>query len=86
MLKAVDSTIVEAAIQYNDGYNESVLAFANCILTEEGGTHLTGFRSALTRVINDYAPQAQPSEGRPVQPPGRGRARGSNGGNKRKGH
>ena len=55
MLKAVDSTIVEAAIQYNDGYNESVLAFANCILTEEGGTHLTGFRSALTRVINDYA-------------------------------
>ena len=55
MLKAVDSTIVEAAIQYNDGYNESVLAFANCINTEEGGTHLTGFRSALTRVINDYA-------------------------------
>ena len=55
MLKAVDSTIVEAAIQYNDGYNESVLAFANCILTEEGGTHLTGVRSALTRVINDYA-------------------------------
>ena len=55
MLKAVDSTIVEAAIQYNDGYNESVFAFANCINTEEGGTHLTGFRSALTRVINDYA-------------------------------
>ena len=55
MLKTVDSTIVEAAIQYNDGYNESVLSFANCINTEEGGTHLTGFRSALTRVINDYA-------------------------------
>ena len=55
MLKAVDNTVVEAAIQYNDGYNESVLAFANCINTEEGGTHLTGFRSALTRVINDYA-------------------------------
>ena len=54
MLKTVDSTIVEAAIQYNDGYKESVLSFANCINTEEGGTHLTGFRSALTRVINDY--------------------------------
>ena len=54
MLKTVDSTIVEAAMQYNDGYNESVFSFANCINTEEGGTHLTGFRSALTRVINDY--------------------------------
>ena len=54
MLKIVDSTIVEAAIQYNDGYSESVLSFANCINTEEGGTHLTGFRTALTRVINDY--------------------------------
>ena len=55
MLNTVDRTIVEAAIQYNDGYNESVLSFANCINTEEGGTHLTGFRSALTRSINDYA-------------------------------
>ena len=54
MLKTVDSTIVEAAIQYNAGYNESVFSFANCINTEEGGTHLTGFRSALTRAINDY--------------------------------
>ena len=54
MLKTLDSTIVEAAIQYNDGYNESVLSFANCINTGEGGTHLTGFRAALTRVINDY--------------------------------
>ncbi len=54
MLKTADSTIVEAAIQYNDGYSESVLSFANCINTEEGGTHLTGFRTALTRVINDY--------------------------------
>ncbi len=54
MLKTVDDTIVEAAIQYNDGYNESVLSFANCINTQEGGTHLTGFRTALTRVINDY--------------------------------
>jgi len=54
MLKTVDGTMVEAAVQYNDGYNESVLSFANCINTEEGGTHLTGFRTALTRVINDY--------------------------------
>ena len=54
MLKVVEDTIVEAAIQYNDGYNELVMSFANCINTEEGGTHLTGFRSAVTRVINDY--------------------------------
>ena len=54
MLRTVDGTIVEAAIQYTGGYNESVLSFANCINTGEGGTHLTGFRSALTRVINDY--------------------------------
>ena len=54
MLRPVEGTVVEASIQYNDGYNESVFSFANCINTEEGGTHLTGFRSALTRVINDY--------------------------------
>ena len=54
MLRTIDGTIVEAAIQYTGGYNESVLSFANCINTGEGGTHLTGFRSALTRVINDY--------------------------------
>ena len=54
VLKTVDGTIVESAIQYNDTYNETVLSFANCIKTEEGGTHLSGFRAALTRVINDY--------------------------------
>ena len=53
--KTVDNTAVEVAVQYNDSYSETVFSFANCINTEEGGSHLTGFRSALTRVINDYA-------------------------------
>jgi len=51
----LNSTIVEAAIQYNDGLPESTFSFANCINTIDGGSHLTGFRSALTRVLNDYA-------------------------------
>ncbi len=53
--KMTDSTIVEAALQYNDGFAESTFSFANCVNTVDGGTHLTGFRSALTRVFNDYA-------------------------------
>jgi DNA gyrase subunit B len=53
--KQENSTIVEAAIQYNDGYTDNTLSFANCVNTVDGGTHLTGFRSALTRVLNDYA-------------------------------
>lgn len=48
-------THVEVAIQYNTGYTESVFSFANNINTPEGGTHLSGFRSALTRTINEYA-------------------------------
>jgi DNA gyrase subunit B len=53
--KAVEGTLIEAAIQYNDGFNESVYAFANTINTPDGGSHLTGLRSALTRTINDWA-------------------------------
>jgi len=53
--KQVNSTIIESAIQYNDGFTESTYSFANCVNTVDGGTHLTGFRSALTRVLNDYA-------------------------------
>ena len=45
----------EIAMQYNDGYNENVISFANNINTTEGGTHETGFKSALTKVLNDYA-------------------------------
>ncbi len=51
----INGTMVEAAIQYTDGYAESMFAFANNINTVDGGTHLTGFRSALTRSLNDYA-------------------------------
>lgn len=53
--KEVDGVTVDAAIQYTDAYAESVYAFANTINTIDGGTHLTGLRSAITRTINDYA-------------------------------
>lgn len=53
--KQIEDSIVEIAIQYNDTYIETVKPFANNVLTPDGGTHLIGFRSALTRVINDYA-------------------------------
>jgi len=53
--KDIDNIGIEAAIQYTDAYTESVYSFANTINTIDGGTHLTGLRSSLTRVINDYA-------------------------------
>ncbi len=53
--KEIENIGIEAAIQYTDSYTESVYSFANTINTIDGGTHLTGLRSSLTRVINDYA-------------------------------
>ena len=53
-----DQTRVEVALQYNDGYAEGIYSFANTIWTHEGGTHEAGFKSALTRAINDYARRA----------------------------
>ena len=50
-----DDVMVEVSLQYNDGYNENIFTFANNIDTIEGGTHLVGFKTALTRVFNDYA-------------------------------
>ena len=51
----VDDVVVEVALQYNDSFIENCLSFANVIRTGDGGSHVTGFRSALTRVLNDYA-------------------------------
>ena len=50
-----DGSIAEVALQYNDSYNETLVSFANNMATIEGGTHETGFKNALTKVINDYA-------------------------------
>jgi DNA gyrase subunit B len=51
----VDGNVIEIAVQYTDGYTENIYTFANNINTHEGGTHLSGFKSALTKAINDYA-------------------------------
>lgn len=53
--KQIDSNIAEIAIQYTDGYNENIFGFVNTINTTEGGTHISGFKTALTRAVNDYA-------------------------------
>jgi DNA gyrase subunit B len=52
--KQVEKTYVEVAIQYNDGYNEALFSFANGVNTVDGGSHVTGFRAALTRTLNEY--------------------------------
>jgi len=49
-----DSTVVEVAVQYTDSYNENIFGFVNTINTTEGGTHVSGFKTALTRAVNDY--------------------------------
>lgn len=60
--KEKDNVIVDVALQYNDGYNENVFSFVNNINTREGGTHLTGFKTALTRSFNDYAEKSKIGE------------------------
>ena len=57
--REVEGNVIEFAIQYNEGFNEAVYTFANSINTIDGGSHLTGFRTSLTRVLNDYARKAK---------------------------
>src|SRR5258707_4338284 len=52
--RKVDRTLIEVALQYNDGYSETIFSFANGVNTLDGGSHVTGFRSALTRTLNEY--------------------------------
>ncbi len=56
--KTIDGTQVEIALQYTDAFTETIKTFANNVFNPDGGSHLTGFRAALTRVINDHARQA----------------------------
>ena len=76
-------TAVEVALQYNDSYTENVLAFANNINTPDGGTHVTGFRAALTSSLNDWARRAGVLSRRRRQPFGRRRPGGPDRGHQR---
>src|SRR5262249_35918355 len=62
--KEKEDIVDEVDLQYNDSYNEQIFSFVNNINTPEGGTHLTGFRSALTRVLNDYVKKNEMLKGR----------------------
>ena len=62
------STVAEVAMQYNDSYNELLLSFANNIHTTDGGTHEAGFKTALTRALNDYARKICHSQGQRQEP------------------
>ena len=73
------STAVEVALQYNDTYTENVLAFANNINTPDGGSHVTGFRAALTSSLNDWARRAGVLKDNDTQPVRRRRSRGPDG-------
>ena len=53
--RKIEDSMIEIAIQYNTGYNENVMAFANNVYNPDGGMHIVGFRASMTRVINDYA-------------------------------
>ena len=72
---------IEAALQYTDAYAESIFSYVNNIPTTEGGTHLVGFKQALTRVLNTYGAEERPPQER--QPLGRRRARGADRGPQR---
>lgn len=54
-----DGVYVEVAMQHNDSFNDSTFSFVNNIITPEGGTHLAGFRNALTKTFNSYAREAK---------------------------
>ena len=72
-----DEVDVDVAIQYEDGYNENVFTFVNNINTHEGGTHLTGLRSALTRAVNEFAKKSGALKKRTSPCPARTSGKGS---------
>src|SRR5207249_7332267 len=57
-----DEVFVDVVLQYNDSYNDQILAFANSIPNPDGGTHVTGFRTALTKAVNQYRSEEHTSE------------------------
>jgi hypothetical protein len=71
-----DNVEIEIALQYNDSYSETVFSFANNINTVDGGSHLSGFRTSLTRTINAIGQSARPLQGHEGKPERRRRARG----------